>query len=365
MEPEMIRALPSRSPGRIREPGVSVQYQFGIAQNLSGMAAKSDEKDKNPLRSGDLELRQLRYFVTVAGTLSFGKASRMLHVSQPPLSRQIQSLEKSIGVTLFNRSNGGVTLTPAGSVFLLEAEKILQHTEEAVKLTKRAQNGELGKIDVGCSRYLDLALHDFLNEHLKSHFPGLEVCFHSCSSAEQARLIRQGGLDAGIVRLPLPEFDHLTLETLCREPIVAMIASDHPLSTRCRLSIRELADRPVAMLRRSAPATHDRIYRLCMQENLKAEILEPGMSFSNLVDSVRVNKRVALVPSAVSHAQLRGMSFIPFQESYASSAIGILYRRNDHSGPLLQLLETTRKMPMDLLDIDRNGCSHSNEGHHS
>lgn len=304
----------------------------------------------------DFELRQLRYFVAVAEALSFGKASRALHVSQPPLSRQIRSLEKSLGVTLFNRSNGGVTLTPAGSVFLRESAEILQRAEQAAILAQRAQRGELGEIDIGCSPCLDLALRDFLNEHLMSRIPGLDVRFHPCSSAEQGRFIRHCSLDAGVVRLPLPDFDHLTLETLCREPIVVMVASDHPFSTRRCLSIRELADSPVMMMRRSVPITHDRIYRLCVQENLKAEVLDASTSFSNLVDSVRANSRVALVPSAIKHAQLRGMTFIPLQESYASSAIGILYRRSDHSSSLSEFIRAIREVPMDLLDSNRNGA---------
>ncbi|MGA8597583.1 MAG: LysR family transcriptional regulator [Bryobacteraceae bacterium] len=327
-----------------------VQYQFGMAQDPSGMRGRQAEQNGHFMSSTDLELRQIRYFVAVAEALSFGKASRALHISQPPLSRQIRNLERSLGVTLFDRSNGGVILTPAGSVFLRESKDILQHAQQAAILAQRAQRGQFGKLELGCSAYLDLALHDFLNEHLISRVPGLDVCFHCCSSAEQARFIRQGSLDAGIVRLPLPDFDQLTLESMCREPIVAMVASNHSLAARRRLSIKELAASPVVMMRRSVPATHDCIYRLCMQESLDAEVLDASAPFSNLVDSVRSNNRVGLVPAAVKLAELRGVSFVPLREPYASSAIGILHRRNGASSPLAEFISAIQEAPMDLLD---------------
>ncbi len=336
-----------------------VQYQFGMAQHPFGMRSRKNQENDRFLNSTDLELRHIRYFVAVAEALSFGKASRVLHISQPPLSRQIQNLERSLGVTLFDRSNGGVILTPAGSVFLQESKEILQRAEQAAILARRAQNGELGKIDLGCSPCLDLALQDFLNERLMSRMPGLDICFHRCSSAEQAQFIRHCSLDAGVVRLPLPDFDHLTLEVLCREPVVAMVACGHPFAARRRLSIKELADNPVVMLRRSVPLTHDHIYRLCVQDSLKAEVLDASTPFSNLVDSVRVNHRVGLVPASVKLAQLQGVAFVPLRESYASSGIGILHRRNGVSSLLAEFMRAIREAPMDLLDGNPNGRQRS------
>lgn len=87
----------------------------------------------------EIELRQLRYFAAVAEMLSFCKAARVLHVSQPPLSRQVRNLERSIGAVLLIRSSRGVTLTRAGVLFFAEVERILNRIQAAVEAARRAQ----------------------------------------------------------------------------------------------------------------------------------------------------------------------------------------------------------------------------------
>lgn len=96
-----------------------------------------------------IELRQLRYFAGVAEMSSFAKAARALHISQPPLSRQIRSLEASMGVVLFNRSPKGVSLTAAGALFFVEVKRILNTIQNAAELVRReAQSTENEQIEM-------------------------------------------------------------------------------------------------------------------------------------------------------------------------------------------------------------------------
>jgi DNA-binding transcriptional LysR family regulator len=85
-----------------------------------------------------IELRHLRYFVAVAEHLNFGKAARALHVSQPPLSRQIRDLEQYLGVSLFYRNSKGVSLTVAGKLLLVESRRILDELALSVLLVRRS-----------------------------------------------------------------------------------------------------------------------------------------------------------------------------------------------------------------------------------
>jgi DNA-binding transcriptional LysR family regulator len=91
-------------------------------------------------RDFGFELRHLRYFVTVAEHLHFGRAARALNISQPPLSRQIRDLERCIGTQLFDRSTRGVTLTDTGISFLVESRRILEHVTRSVSIVHRTHD---------------------------------------------------------------------------------------------------------------------------------------------------------------------------------------------------------------------------------
>jgi LysR family transcriptional regulator, benzoate and cis,cis-muconate-responsive activator of ben and cat genes len=96
-----------------------------------------------------MELRHLRYFVTVAEELNITKAARRLNVSQPPLSRQIRDLEDELGVVLLERSPKAVRLTPAGTIFRKEALGVLRHAAEAVRKVRAAPGASAMKLRGG------------------------------------------------------------------------------------------------------------------------------------------------------------------------------------------------------------------------
>ena len=98
-----------------------------------------------------MELRQLRYFITLAEELNFTRTAQRLHIVQPALSRQIKELEKELHILLFRRNKRSVELTEAGRIFLPEAIKTLEQAEHAVTQARRAQAGIVGKIEIGYS----------------------------------------------------------------------------------------------------------------------------------------------------------------------------------------------------------------------
>src|SRR6516162_9346132 len=161
------------------------------------------QKGRTAPPDSGFELRHLRYFVAVAEELHFGRAARALHISQPPLSRQIQDLERNVGTLLLNRSAKSVTLTEAGKVFLAESKRILAQVYRSVEAVRRATAGETGRLEVGFSAFFDFYLLPSLRHILAQRYREAEITFHRLSTEEQVRLLRTGALDVGLVMLPV------------------------------------------------------------------------------------------------------------------------------------------------------------------
>ena len=137
-----------------------------------------------------MELRQLRYFIAIAEEGNFSRAARRLHVSQPPLSTQIKSLEDELGVRLLERSNRGVSLTAAGSVFFEETRAVLARLEHARSKVRRADRGDIGMLSIG---FVSIADYGILPPALKSFrtsFPLVEVQLHELTTDAQIRELR-------------------------------------------------------------------------------------------------------------------------------------------------------------------------------
>ena len=130
----------------------------------------------------NLELRQLRYFVTVAEELHFGKAALRLHMTQPPLSQTIQALEQLLGAALFERSRRGVALTPAGIALLPEARRLLAQAQELPQLVQRAAAGEVGRLTLAFVSSADYSvLPPFLRAY-RAAYPQVQITLQEATS---------------------------------------------------------------------------------------------------------------------------------------------------------------------------------------
>ena len=175
-----------------------------------------------------MDLRHLKYFIAVAEELNIGRAALRLHISQPPLTRQIQQMEEELGVALFIRTPRGVELTQAGEMFLEEARNIRALIERAIERTKRAGEGKLGRMDIGIFGSgilgaIPKLLHLFRDTH-----PDVEVVLHTMTKEEQIEALRQKRISVAFNRMLLPLPD-ITSELILREPLFLAIRQEHPL----------------------------------------------------------------------------------------------------------------------------------------
>jgi DNA-binding transcriptional LysR family regulator len=186
-----------------------------------------------------LELRTLRYFVAVAEELHFGRAAARLHMTQPPLSRAIRQLETDLGVTLLQRSAGGIRLTPAGTTLLSDARALLDHAE---RVRRRASAAGAGAITVGILGDSSDPGAVRLAAAFRDAHPGIEIRVRETDLTDPTCGLRAGQVDIALTRGP---FDRtgLKVRELRSDPVGAVLRADDPLAGREHLRLADLADR--------------------------------------------------------------------------------------------------------------------------
>ncbi|WP_329038184.1 LysR substrate-binding domain-containing protein [Streptomyces sp. NBC_01725] len=174
-------------------------------------------------------LVQLTNFVAVAEELHFGRAAERLQMTQPPLSRQIQLLESTLRVQLFDRTNRSVRLTPAGRAFLHEARRILRQTEQATIAVRQVSTGEAGAIAIGFTAASAYSMLGKVLDTARAVMPGVEIVLREMVTGDQLDALTESSLDLGLVRPPVnsPE---LSSRPAAQERLVAALPAGHPLA---------------------------------------------------------------------------------------------------------------------------------------
>lgn len=185
-------------------------------------------------------LARLSCFIAVAEELHFGRAAERLHMTQPPLSRQIQQLETELGVQLIDRTTRSVTLTPAGVAFLPDARRILQLAESAALTVRRVPAGDLGTVVVGFTAASAHAVLPRLLEQTRSILPDVKLELREMVSSVQIEALMSGEIDLGMARPPLKR-PGIVSRPLLHEQLVAALPAGHPLAEQARqLTLNDL-----------------------------------------------------------------------------------------------------------------------------
>jgi len=191
-----------------------------------------------------MELRQLRYFVTLAEELHFGRAAEREHIVQSALSQQVQRLERELGVRLLERSTHHVSLTAAGAVFLVEARQILAHADRAATIARRA-TGAAAPLRVGIIDASYDSMPQILHE-VQARYPGLVIHQVEASVPGQYQQLTDGRLDVGIGRAALapPQVASLLFR---QDPLGVLVPSGHRFAALDSVPVAVLAEEPLLL----------------------------------------------------------------------------------------------------------------------
>jgi DNA-binding transcriptional LysR family regulator len=299
------------------------------------------------------DLRQLRYFVAVADTLSFTRAAQAMHISQPPLSQQIQALEADLGVRLFDRTKRRVALTEPGRLFLVEARKILAQADAARKMVGDAAAGFAGNLRLAYT--VSVSFHPALPQTLLRYAqvaPRVRVALSELYTGEQFDALLNGDIDVGFVRSAprnAIQVKALRVDVVDHERLVLALPSRHPLAGRAKLGMREVADQLfVAQPRLLAATLHDRLMHLCAKAGFQPELSQIVQQVNSLLPLVAAGIGLALVPASLQVVQLAGVSFVPVDDPDAYLMLAVASRASDTSPALETFLDTVRESKASL-----------------
>ena len=256
-----------------------------------------------------MDLRQLKYFVTVAEELSFVRAARRLHMSQPPLSHQIKALEEELGVELLFRNQREVKLTEPGRVFLRESRELLERTQAMAHRTRQAAAGEEATLRIGMATSALFHVLPELLRRMSARFPRMKIEVTDMNSDEQVRSLAVDRIDLGFIHARKDLRGLQSLPVVVDGFAIALPAL-HPLAAHPSPSLRDLESEPVvAFSREHAPALFDALIASCRQEGFSPRIAHVARHPASLLQMVRMGLGVSIVPRAYAEQPTPGLVF--------------------------------------------------------
>ncbi len=290
-----------------------------------------------------MEIRHLRYFVAVAEELHFGRAAERLFIAQPPLSQQIQQLERELGVALFERTSRRVRLTPAGAVFLQDALHILARVQASVQDARRAAKGELGTLAIG---FVASATYDFLPRVLRrfrEQYPDIELLLSEQNAAEQSNALREKTIHVGFAR-PAIEAPEWVAKPITHEPFLLAVPEHHALAAMPAVALPELAAEPfIAFPPDPKPSYADLVKAVCEAAGFSPLVAQEVREMQTALSLVAAGMGVCLVPASVQNVQRRGVVYCPLTGLAPTTDLSVVYRKDDPSPVLALFLDTMQE----------------------
>jgi DNA-binding transcriptional LysR family regulator len=285
--------------------------------------------------NGEIEVRHLRYFLAVAETLHFGKAAKKLGIAQPPLSQQIKNLERMLGYPLFDRTTRGVKLTTVGQFFADRALNTLSKMRDDLEMTRRLGAGKEGMLNVGFSGSVMLTALPKAIEAYRRVRPNVELRLRELVTAEQIPALLDGTLAIGFLRDGEPR-EGLLLESIVREPYIAVLPLRHKLAKRKILSPVDLKEEPFVLFsRRMGNLAYDRTVACCEAAGFRPNIVQDAPQWPTVLRLVAAGLGVSIAPVCVGNLMMPGITYRRLRSPHWSSIdIGV---RSDLQNPAVDV----------------------------
>ena len=262
-----------------------------------------------------MNISTLQHFVVLAETLHFGEAARRLHMTQPPLSRQIAALEQSLGVQLFKRHSRSVQLTPAGESFYHNTRRLLADHEFAVRTAQAVARGERGELRIGFTMCAAWSVLPDVLSRFSTAFPDVSVKLSETLPKDLPDALISGEVDIGI-SFPVHAQQHIQSTQVFEEPLCAVLPQHHPLAQLPCISAEALQqERFISFPQSTSPELHQAFIDCCHTHEFEPDVQLETHLQQTIINLVAKGLGVALVPDSMRKMQLEGAVFVTLERS--------------------------------------------------
>jgi len=283
--------------------------------------------------------------VKVAELEHFGQAAEVLHVVQPALSRQVKQLEEELGVELFERLPRGVRLTGAGKVLLQRTRQLLHDVDRTILATRQAAQGKTGSVRLG---FADGATYSgqlpAIIGRFRKRSPLVELELVPASSVTQASLLANDSIDIGFAYWLPKERKNVSHQVVNQERIMVAMAQTNELSTRKKIHMRDLKDRPFVWFNRSSsPMYYDLIAAECSKAGLTLDVVQDAFLESTMLSLVAADIGITFITEAAQRRKPDNVVLAEVHDLNATITLTAMWRSDDNNPALKEFIGTMRQ----------------------
>lgn len=299
-----------------------------------------------------MELRHLRYFITVAEELNFSKAALKLYTAQPSLSQQIKDLEEDVGVKLLHRTKRKVELTEEGAVFLEQARLTLAQADKAVAMARQVSKAKQQMLRIGFVPVAEMKVFPYVLPNLRVQNPDLKIELLSLNNNEQMRLIKKGELDITFIRQNFQN-DEIESQFVLREPLIFILPKDHPLTKYERIPVKALDGIDFIIPAAEESLTlHNLILDFAKQNGIEFNIIQKADNILFNINSIGIGLGCTILPGYIAPLMMENTVIRPLSVELPFLDLYVSYRKDTALVTAHKFIELLTKVF--YLDINRN-----------
>jgi len=299
-----------------------------------------------------MELRHLRYFITVAEELNFSKAALKLYTAQPSLSQQIKDLEEDVGVKLLHRTKRKVELTEEGAVFLEQARLTLAQADKAIAMARQVSPAKQQMMRIGFVPVAEMKIFPYVLPNLRVQNPDLKIELLSLNNTEQMKLLKKGELDLTFTRHNFNS-DEIESQFVIREPLIFILPKDHPLAKYDRIPVKALNS--IDFIIPSAEQSlilHNAILDFAKANGIEFNIVQKADNILFNINSIGIGLGCTILPGYIAPLTMNNTVIRPLDVELPYLDLYVSYRKDGNSVAVKKFPELLTRVF--YLDINRD-----------